>query len=284
VVAAVGLETSWSLDAAPLALAAIACLLYAQAFVRLRGRTGATHARAGRAALFGAGIAMSALALVSPLDAIGEEQLLSAHMLQHLLLGDLGPLLIVLGVRGPVGVFLLPPPVLRLVGHGPLRQVLSALLRPRVSFALWLAALAGWHVPAAYDAAVSHPALHAAEHACFAIGGVLAWTEVIDPARRARLSGGRRALFAFAMLVASSVLSEILVALHPLYPHYAGLPDRPFGWSAGQDQTRAALLMMTEQIATLAPAMALLLRVHGAHARPRAQGYGGAYEPEAPAD
>ena len=256
------IDSAWSPEPGPLALAVVILLLYTQAFARLRRRTGGAHATAGRAALFGVGLGVSVLALVSPIDAIGEEQLLAAHMLQHLLLGDVGPLLMVLGVRGPLAIFLVPTPALRVLARGPLRRVVSLLLRPRVSLALWLAALAGWHVPRAYDAAVAHPALHAAEHACFALGGLLAWTQILDPSRRARLSAGGRAAFAFAMLVASGILSEVLVATHPLYAHYVAVQDRPFGWSAGQDQSRAALLMMAEQIATLATAMTFLVRAH----------------------
>ena len=256
------MDATWSPDPLPLALALVALALYAQAFVRLRLRSGGTHARPLNALCFAAGVAVSTLALVSPVDAVGEDQLLTAHMLQHLLLGDVGPLLLVLGLRGPIGVFLLPPPLLRAVARGPVRRLVSALLRPRVSLALWLAALAAWHVPAAYDAALAHPALHALEHLCFATAGVLAWLQIVDPARRARLGPGGRALFAFAMLASSSLLAEVLVATHPLYPHYVAVADRPFGWSAGQDQTHAALLMMAEQIATLGVAMTFLVRAH----------------------
>jgi cytochrome c oxidase assembly factor CtaG len=198
------------------------------------------------------------LALVSPVDAVGEEQLLAAHMVQHLLLGDLGPLLLVLGTRGPIAFFLLPPPILRAVAHSPLRTLFAFLLRPRVTLLFWLATLGVWHVPSLYDAAIAHPALHAAEHVCFALAGTLAWTQIV----RGALSPGQRAAFAFVLLASSSILAELLVATHPLYPHYADLLDRPFGWSAGQDQSRAALIMMAEQIATLGTAMTFLVRAH----------------------
>jgi putative membrane protein len=254
----VPIETTWSVDPVPIALAALALALYGRAFVRLRARSGRAHARGRDALLFAAGTAASLLALVSPVDAIGEDQLLSAHMLQHLLLGDIGPLLLVLGSRGPIAVFLLPTPVLRVVARGPIRSVVSFLLRPRVSLLVWLGSLGGWHVPAAYDAAVANTVVHAAEHSCFALAGVLAWTQIV----RGRLSPGQRAAFAFALLAASGILAEALVALHPIYPHYARLLDRPFGWTAGQDQSRAALLMMAEQIATLGTAMTFLVRAH----------------------
>lgn len=257
-----GLESSWSLEPGPFAVGAAAVVLYMQAFTRMRRRAGSRHADWRRAALFGGGVAVSLLALVSPVDTIGEDQLLSAHMLQHLLLGDVGPLLLVLGLRGPLTVFAVPAPLLRRVARGPVRSALGFLLRPRVSFGLWIASLGAWHVPAAYDAAVAHPVLHVTEHACFALAGVLAWTQILDPARRGHLTPGQRAMFAFGMLVASSMLAEALVALHPLYPHYASVENRPFGWSAGEDQSHAALLMMGEQIATLATAMTFLVRAH----------------------
>jgi putative membrane protein len=179
-------------------------------------------------------------------------------MLQHLLLGDLGPMLLVLGTRGPLAFFVLPQPVLRAVAHSPARVLVSFLLRPRVTLALWLATIGGWHVPAAYDAAIVHPALHAVEHLCFALAGTLAWIQIV----RGALTPGQRAAFAFLLLAASGVLAEVLVALHPLYPHYVAVRDRPFGWTAGEDQSRAALLMMAEQIATLGTAMTFLVRAH----------------------
>ena len=245
-----------------LATAALALGLYAQAFVRLRRRS-AQHATVANALLYIAGVAIGTLAVISPLDALAEDTLLSAHMTQHLLLGDLAPLLIVLGVRGPIGVFLLPPPVLRpLARSRPVRATLDFLLRPAVSFAVWAGALAAWHVPQAYDAALDHPAVHVVEHATLFLGGLLLWTQIVDPARRHRLSPGRRAAFGATALAAGMVLSEVLLGSGPLYPHYAGALDRPFGLTYESDQNRAALLMMAEQIATLGPACALLLWSH----------------------
>src|SRR5262249_41851464 len=151
----------------------------------------------GYAVLFVAGVLVSVLALVSPLNQVADERLLSMHMLQHLLLGDLGPLLIVLGLRGALLFFLLPAAVLAALARvDVLRRLGSFLLRPHVAVAVWLLAIGGWHVPAAYDAAAAHPALHAVEHASFALAGLLVWIQIVDPARRRRLSPGRRAALA----------------------------------------------------------------------------------------
>src|SRR5205823_8145110 len=159
--------------------------------------------------------------------------------------------------------FLLPPQALRLTMRSSvLRRIGAALLRPEVSFTVWAGSLAAWHVPQAYDAALAHPALHALEHATLFLGGLLLWTQIVDPARRARLSAGRRAALAALALVAGAGLSETLIAAGPLYDHYAHVADRPFGLTQATDQSRAALLMMAEQVATLGVATALLLRRH----------------------
>lgn len=134
---------AWSLapgrDPVALAAGGVGVALYAQAFVRLRRRN-PRLAGVGNAVLFLSGVALGSLAVVSPLDELAEETLLSAHMTQHLLICDLAPLLLVLGVRGPICVFLLPAPVLRRVTHSRLRAVIDVLLRPVVSFALWAVA------------------------------------------------------------------------------------------------------------------------------------------------
>ena len=248
----------WSFDPVVLAGAAIALALYAQAWLRLRRRNRPAHPLA-----FVCGVAVGALAVVSPLDAVAEDRLLTAHMAQHLLLGDVAPLLIVLGLRGPIAFFLLPPAVLRpLARSRSVRRAASALLRPEVAFGIWAAALAAWHVPAAYDAALAHPALHALEHATLFAGGLLLWATIVAPTARGKLGAGRRAAIAAAALVVGMALSETLLATAPLYDRYRDVADRPFGLTWATDQTRAALLMTAEQLATLGTAAALLLRNH----------------------
>jgi len=94
--------TAWNADPLVVAGAAVAGMLYARGFVRLRRRGRPDLASPGRAALFAAGLAAVVLPLVSPLDALGDRSLLSAHMLEHVLVGDAGPALLVLAVRGPL--------------------------------------------------------------------------------------------------------------------------------------------------------------------------------------
>jgi cytochrome c oxidase assembly factor CtaG len=245
-----------------LAAAALGALLFAQGFVRLRRRGRGDHAGASRAWLFAAGLAVLTLALVSPLDAIGEEYLLSGHMLQHVLVGDLAPALLLVAVRGPLTFFLLPPPLLRALARPrALRTALAFLLRPWTSLAVWGLVMAGWHVPAAYEATLGRRGLHDLEHATFLLAGVLVWAQLVDPARRAELSRAGRLAVAVALFAAGQALAYVLIlSFDPLYGAYATQDERLLGLSPLTDQRLAGLVMMVEQLLTLGTCAAILIR------------------------
>jgi cytochrome c oxidase assembly factor CtaG len=178
-----------------------------------------------------------ALALVAAAVTLGAllgldgaaDSMLSGHMLQHVLIGDLVPLLLVLAIRPP----LLP----RLP------------VRPAVAFAVWAGTLAFWHIPAVYDRALEREPLHAFEHLTFLLAGLLVWTALLD--RRA-LEGWRRFGYTLALLAASGVLANTLIlSYRPLYPSYAEATSRPFGLTPVHDQDLAGVVMMLEQLATL---------------------------------
>ena len=236
----------------PVALAAVAALLFAQGALRLRRRGRADVAGWDRAALFGLGLAVTIAALVGPLDRLAETRYLSVHMLQHVLIGDLAPALMVAAVRGPLLVFLLPAQVLAPLARSPrLRRVLSTVLRPRVAFGLWAANLGVWHVPYLYDLALRHDSVHYFEHACWVVAGLIVWTLLVDPGSHRRLTVGGRIALAAAMFAAGQVLADVLVfSFHPLYPAY---PRRA-------DQQLAGVAMMAEQLVTLGALAFVLLR------------------------
>lgn len=253
------LGSSWHAEPLVVAGLALALALFAQAFVRLRRRGRTDHAGAGRAVLFLVGLAGAGLALLSPLDAVADEYLLSAHMLQHVLIGDIAPLLILTSLRGPLTFFLLPAPALRkLAGVRALRALASFLLRPWISFGVWTVAILGWHVPAAYDFALAHQTAHDLEHLSFVFVGVLAWTQIIDPARHGRLSHGGRITFAVGLLAIGHVSHDALLAGTPLYAPYVHQGERLFGLSPLADQHLAAYLMLGEQTLVLGTAIAVL--------------------------
>lgn len=253
---------SWAAEPVVLATAALALALFAQAFVRLRRRGRTDHAGWSRAVLFVAGVSVGTLALLSPLDAVGEEYLLSAHMLQHVLVGDLAPALILVALRGPLLFFFVPPAVLApLAGIGPLRAALAFLLRPAVSFAVWAGLLAVWHVPSAYQFVLTRQWAHDLEHVSFIVGGLLAWTQLVDPARRGVPTVTGRIAFAVAMFAAGTILADVLIfSFEPFYGAYALQDERLLGLSPLMDQRLAGVVMMIEQLLTLGICVALLLR------------------------
>src|SRR5437870_13355840 len=155
------LASAWEPAPAILVGAALMLLLFVQAFRRLRRRGRADHAGWSRLLLFALAVAIETLPLVSPLDAVGDSYLLSAHMLQHVLIGDAAPALALVALRGPLLFFLLPaPPLAALARLRPLRRLLAFLLQPVTSLVVWMLVIAGWHVPIAYDYALRNQTVH----------------------------------------------------------------------------------------------------------------------------
>jgi cytochrome c oxidase assembly factor CtaG len=242
----------------PVIAAVVAALLFLQALLRLRRRGRVDLAGWDRIALFAAGLGLTLFALVGPLDRLADEKLLSAHMAQHVLIGDLGPALMVTALRGPLLVFFLPAAVLApLARNTRVRAVLGTLLKPRVAFSLWAVNLAVWHVPYLYDLALAHQNLHNFEHVCWMFCGILVWTLLVDPGSHRRLTVGGRVALAAAMFAAGQILTDVLVfSFTPLYPFYHGA----YGMSALTDQQLSGIVMMVEQLLTLGTCVALLLR------------------------
>jgi cytochrome c oxidase assembly factor CtaG len=249
----------------PVIAAAVAALLFLQAVVRLRRRGRPDLAGWDRVVLFGAGLGITLFALIGPLDRLADEKLLFAHMSQHVLIGDLGPALMVTALRGPLLVFFLPAAILAPLArnHG-VRGVLGTLLKPRVAFSLWAANLAIWHVPYLYDLALRHQNLHNFEHVCWMFCGLLVWTLLVDPGSHKRLTVGGRVALAASMFAAGMILSDVLIfTFTPLYPFYHGA----YGISAVTDQQLAGIVMTVEQLVTLGVCVALILRPRWSRAR-----------------
>lgn len=252
----------WRFDPLVVGALALTLILFVQGFARLRRRGRGDLAPWSRAALAAAAVGVALLALCSPIDSIGERYLISVHMLQHLMLGDLAPLLLLLAVRGPLCVFLLPKAVMRRVGHWHgARAFLTALLHPAISVSLWAIVFFSWHLPPIYQAALTNRTVHAIEHVSFAICGLLIWTQLIDPTRRLRLTTRGKLGVALGTFLAGQLLADVLVFSYSSYfDQYAAEPLRMAGLSALTDQRLAGGAMMVEQLVTLGICVALLLR------------------------
>jgi putative membrane protein len=232
-VAHVGSGTYEPLQLAPLLAVALAYVLRARTLAR-RGRP----VESWRQVSFAAGVALILAALVSPIAHLGEE-LLFAHMAQHLVLGDLAALLIVLGLTGP-----LLQPLLSAPGLGWLR----GLVHPLVALPLWIANLILWHVPALYQGALTSEPLHALEHASFLGAGLLMWMALLGPLPKPAWFGNLgRLIYVVVVRFAGAALGNAFMwAGTVFYPDYAA---GEASWEIGPlaDQGAAGVVMTLEQ-------------------------------------
>lgn len=234
---------SWSFD--PLAILALiaASVVYARMYRRAAFRSSAVGA--GHWVPYAGGILALAIALLSPIDAIGDHWLLSAHMLQHVLLSDVAPALIVLGLRSPVLPLGLARPALRAVAPGGRwGRAIALLTSPWVAIPLWASATWVWAIPATFDFAAQHAFVHALEHATLFYTGLALWWLIVDPLPRARLrpNGERLALLGFTRLASAAICVPLTWMTATQYPLYASAP-RSFGLSALADQQLAGASM-----------------------------------------
>ncbi len=257
---------AWSFSPLVLVGAAVALAFFFHGFHRLRSRGRTDLAPWSRAALFVAGVAITLFALVGPLDTLAEEYLQTAHMLQHVLVADLGVALTLLAVRGPLAVFFLPRGLLVPLAHTQwLRRALAFLLKPWVSYVVWVGVLVAWHVPAAYEAALVDPVVHSLEHLSFVVGGLLVWTQIIDPTGHRRMTVGERAGYVALLFWTGQILAYVIAfATEPLYEAYVEQTDRLLGLSPLTDQKLSAVVMMVEQALTLGLAFVILYRLASA--------------------
>lgn len=242
---------TWSFDplqVGPIVL--LAALYWRRA--RTLARRGAPVPR-GKQLLFGTAIALMLVALVSPVDALGEEDFLWMHMLQHVLLGDLAPLCFVAGLTGPV---------LRPVLAIPLFEKLRILAHPFVALPLWAVDLYGWHVPFMYEAALHNDAVHALMHVCFFTFGALMWAPVVEVLPGAEWFGtGAKLGYIFVVRFTETILGNVFLwSGHPYYATYAHAPI--WGITPASDQVYAGVVMMGEGgIVTLVAIAWLFLRM-----------------------
>jgi len=243
----------WTLDPGPLAAMALGVFVYVRRFRAARAEAGGRGAGALQAGAFACATLALLAALVSPIDRLGEDYLFSAHMVQHILLGDIAPLLLLLSLSRVI----MRPATRRLSG---LERRLGALASPPAFIALWLALVYFWHVPALYDAALRHPAAHALEHAAFFAAGVAVWWPLIQPVpMRRRLTGVQPLLYIFAAKVGLAVLGIYLAwSTGVAYDYYTHVP-RIWGLSAIEDQNAGGAIMLVEQSLVLVIVMTVLL-------------------------
>jgi len=233
----------FSFDPGVLALLLGAVALYVRA-VRVLGRRGYS-VPVWQQVAWHAGILLTAVGLLSPLDGLGEE-LLIAHMGQHLLIADIAAPLLLVGLRSPVYAFLLPRPLLvPLARRDGLRRVFRVLRRPLVAIPVWIFILYAWHFSFAFEAALENDLVHALQHQTFVVGAVLVWWSVIEPKRR-RLPGDLwKVPYVIGARLAGMFLGMAFVLLRsPAYPGSYATTTREHGLSVLTDQQVAGGMML----------------------------------------
>src|SRR3954470_17416630 len=234
----------WLADPGVLAPIAVLTVAYVWRFRSARREAGGRGAGPLQAAAFAAALLVLLTALVSPLDGLGEDYLFSAHMLQHVLLGDVAPLLLLLSLSRVI----MRPATRRLMA---IERALGPFAHPLTGLCLWLFLMYLWHVPVLYDAALEHAGVHLLEHVSFFTAGVAVWWPLIQPVpMRRRLTG----LWPLAYIgTAKFGLAALGLYLTwsgtAIYTYYEHVP-RIWGLSPVEDQNVGGAIMMVEQSLT----------------------------------
>jgi putative membrane protein len=213
---------------------------------------GASDAPIWRLCCFAGSLVCALIALVSPIDSLSE-QLFAIHMVQHILLLDIAPILAILGFTR-----VLLRPLTRLV-HSLERRA-GPFASPVFAIVLYVGVIWVWHVPGAYDAALRNGGVHVLEHLSFLVAGSLYWWHLLSPIRsRMRLAGLGPVVYMASTKVLVGALGVALAfaprALYPYYAHHA----RVWGLSPGDDQAVAGLIMALEQSLVMGTALVALL-------------------------
>jgi cytochrome c oxidase assembly factor CtaG len=240
----------WLADPAVLAPLALLTFIYVRRFRQARAEARGRGAGPLQAAAFTGAMLALLISLASPIDSLGEDYLFSAHMLQHVLLGDVAPLLLLLSLSRVI----MRPLTRRLMG---VERALGPLAHPATGIALWLFLMYLWHIPAMYDAALEHPGVHLLEHGSFFAAGICVWWPLVQPVpMRRRLTGLWPLAYIGTAKVGLAVLGLYLTwSTSVFYPYYETVP-RIWGLTAIQDQNMGGAIMMVEQSLTFVTVLA----------------------------
>ena len=192
---------------------------------------------AWRQACFLGGLALIVLTLVSPLGALGDE-LFAAHMAEHLLIADIGALLLVLGLTGP-----LLAPLLRTTALGWLRH----LAHPVPAFGLWAADLFFWHLVGPHEAAVNDDAVHALQHMLFVGLGINMWMALLGPLPKPAWFGNfAKLIYIVVVRLTKTALANVFIWSDDVFFDVYAPVERAHDIAPHTDQVVAGSTMMVE--------------------------------------
>jgi cytochrome c oxidase assembly factor CtaG len=225
----------------------LSAIVYTRGWLAIR-KTRPAQFPASRLAAFLSGLALLWIALGSPMDGFADA-LLSAHMVEHLLLMSFVPPLLLLGdpqvplLRGLPRILTvrLLGPIFRLKA---LRTFGRFLTRPLVAWLAMNLIFLGWHVPSAYDFTLEHERWHDFEHICFLTSSILFWWPLIRPwPTSARYPGWIILPYLVGADIVNTALSAFLAFCdRPVYSYYLTQPN-PFHITPMADQVVGAVIM-----------------------------------------
>jgi cytochrome c oxidase assembly factor CtaG len=256
-------DASWTLDPAPIILIVAAGVLYAKRYrtTRATARRARTHqgmtyalkhdAPRWRAVCFAGALLAAFAALISPIDALGH-QVLTMHMVQHLLLLDIAPILGIVALTRVI----LRPATRRFM---EVERRLGFVAHPVFAALFYVTTMVVWHIPALYDAALEHPALHVLEHILFAIAGGMYWWHLLSPIpSRHRLTGMGPVIYMVATKIGVGLLGIVITFAPDSFYDFYARQGTVWGMSPSTDQQVAGALMAVEQSLIMGTALAWL--------------------------
>ncbi len=226
----------------------LAALIYLRGWLRLR-RFNLDCVQAWRAGGFVLGLLLIWLAIASPLSALDHE-ILTAHMVQHLLLMTFAAPSILLGKPVKTLIYGMPHRLAQVMGRlfesAGVHHVLRALAHPAICWLGAASTLVAWHIPAVFTLGMRSEMWHGIEQASFLASGLLFWWPVVQPWRSAsKWQESSLLVYLFLATLPCDILSGFLVFCERVvYPVYFS-SSQPFGLSALEDQQCAGALMWT---------------------------------------
>jgi cytochrome c oxidase assembly factor CtaG len=244
-------DASWTFDPGVVIALALYLGLYLVRWRRARTPDEPHPPSVWRLLVFVTGILVLVAALCSPIDILGE-QILAMHMVQHVLLLDVAPILLILGLTK----VLLRPATRRI--HR-VEQRVGWLALPIFAVFLYTAAMWVWHIPVLYDAAAEHTGIHVLEHLTFTLAGFLYWWHLLSPvSTRLRREGTTPIVYMLSTKITVGFLGILLTfAPNAIFSYYTNQPQY-WGLDPDSDQALAGVIMAIEQSIVMGIALVVL--------------------------
>jgi putative membrane protein len=249
-VLAAAANTSFSLAPGPIIIVALLIGLYVYRWRQVRASGSTRGASWTRLACWMTGILALFAALISPIDNLAD-QVFAMHMVQHVLLLDIAPVFLILGLTK-----VLLRPIARTVLDA--ERALGPIAHPLFAICFYVGSMWVWHLPALYDLALKHSGVHVIEHTFFLSAGLLYWWHLLSPVRGRHFGGLAPVGYMLSTKLAVGLLGILLTfapnALYDFYEHQ----DHVWGLSPNDDQALAGAIMAIEQSIVMGIALAYL--------------------------